>query len=210
MTMPTVTPGKRPFVLPTKALTDAIAEEWQTGKKFSPSIMPLTSLVYTAIDRIESQRDAIIEALMVYVDTDTLSYRSNSSEKMVERQKKDWVPLHQWAAKEFGAIWQTVDGIDPAIQTPEMHTAIQTYLESLSNMQLSAFCVLASSYSSLLLAVAVLKKRLNAEAAFDLSRLEEEVQAEEWGRVDEAEQRVSRVKAEIQAISRFLRLLEAA
>lgn len=210
MSAPDLTPAKNPFAVPNRALADAIAEEWQAGKKFSPSNMPLTSAAYTAIDRIEGNKEAIIEALMVYVDTDTLSYRSNSSEKMVERQKKEWVPVHQWAAKEFGSIWQTVDGIEPAIQTPEMHVAIRTYLESLDAMRLSAFCVLAPIYSSILLALCVLKKHIDAEAAFALSRLEEEVQAEQWGRVDEAEERVGRVKAEIQAISHFLRLLEGA
>lgn len=205
-----LTPAKKPFVVPSQRLADAISEEWKTGKKFSPSAMPYTSLVYTAIDRIEDQKENIIESLMIYVDTDTLSYRSDSSSKIIERQKKEWKPVLDWASKEFGAIWQTVTGIEHAAQTPEMHKAIEGYLSSLCAIKLSAACVLASSYSSVILALAVLKNHLNSGQAFDISRLEEEVQAEQWGKDIEAEQRVSRVKAEIEGISRFLRLLDEA
>jgi chaperone required for assembly of F1-ATPase len=203
-----ITPAKKAFSVPTRALEVAIAEEWKSNKKFSPSAMPLTALAYTAIDRIEGQEAAIIEALMVYVDTDTLSYRS-SSEDLSKRQKEEWVPVLHWASKTFGSLWQTVDGIEPAIQTPEMHAALQSYFESLSSMQLAALCVLASFYSSIVLAAAVLKKHLQAVDAYLLSRLEEEVQAARWGRDFEAEQKTGRVKAEIEAAGRFLRLLEA-
>jgi chaperone required for assembly of F1-ATPase len=202
-----ITPTKKPFSVPTRALADAIDEEWKPGKKFAPSAMPLTALAYTGIDRIAGQEAAIIEALMVYVDTDTLSYRS-SSEDLMKRQKEDWVPVLNWASKTFGSLWQTVDGIEPAVQTPEMHAALQAYFESLSVMQLAALCVLASSYSSIVLAAAVLKKHLSAGDAYMLSRLEEEVQAARWGRDFEADQKTGRVKAEIEAAGRFLRLLE--
>jgi chaperone required for assembly of F1-ATPase len=202
------TPAKKPFVVPTKALADAIEKEWAEKKKFSPSGTPLTSLAYTAIDRIAGAEEAIIEALMVYVDTDTLSYRSSSSEALFERQEKEWVPVLTWAGKTFGSIWQTVAGIEPAVQTPEMHKAIHDYFTSLSPMHLSACCVLASAYSSIILAAAVLKKHVTAEEAYQLSILEEVVQAEKWGHDVEADDKRARVKAEIEAVGRFLCLLE--
>ncbi|MFW0776413.1 MAG: ATP12 family protein [Rickettsiales bacterium] len=205
-----LTPEKKPFCVPTQALADAISEEWEKGKKFSPSNMPLTSLVYTAIDRVEEQKDNIIEVLIAYVDTDTLTYRSTNSEKLADRQKKEWEPITKWASKEFEAIWHTTSGSMPIEQPKELHDAISNYLKTLTALELSAACVLSSTFSSLVLAVAVLKKHLSAEAAYELSRLEEEVQAEQWGRDVEAEQRNSRVKAEIGEISRFLRLLDAA
>jgi len=202
------TPAKKPFEVPTKALAEAIEAEWAEKKKFTPSFMPLTQLAYTAIDRIAGREEAVIEALMVYVDTDTLSYRSSSSEALFERQEKEWVPVLTWAGKTFGSIWQTVAGIEPAAQTPEMHEAIHSYFASLSAMQLSACCVLASSYSSIVLAAAVLKKHLKADDAYQLSILEELVQAEKWGHDYEADDKRARVKAEIQAVGRFLSLLE--
>lgn len=225
---PLVTPVKNTLMVPTKALANAIMDELQLcqpaagvgagghKKPLSQSVrydknkMPLTSLAYTAIDRIEGQQDAIIDALMVYADTDTLSYYTTTPGLLMERQKKEWAPVIAWAGKTFGSIWQTATGIEPAVQTNEMHAAIRGYLATRSAMQLAALSVMASIYSSLVLTLAVAKNHLDAAQAFDLSRLEEEVQAEQWGRDEEADMRKSRVKAEIEAAGRFLRLLEAA
>jgi chaperone required for assembly of F1-ATPase len=115
-----------------------------------------------------------------------------------------------WAARQFQSIWQTASGIEPAIQTQETHRGVRARLEALDSMRLAAACVMASVFSSLLLTIAVLAGEVSAEEAFELSRLEEEVQAEQWGRDAEAQARKARVKAEIQAVSRFLGLLPAA
>ena len=70
----------------------------------------------------------------------------------------------------------------PVEQPAALHENLGRYLRSLSAWQLSAFCVLASIYSSLVLALAVIEKHIDAKKAYQLSRLEEEAQAEQWGR----------------------------
>ncbi len=212
-----LTPQKNPLWVPTRALADAIADEFRKAKPSSvirhPSSAqaPLTALAYTAIDRIEGNEEAIIDALMVYGDTDTLSYVASASENepLATRQQRLWKPIIDWASREFGAIWQTASGIEPATQVPEMHEAIRAYLKTQGAMRLSAACVLVSCYSSLLLALAVLKGRVSEAEAFELSRLEEAVQNERWGVDVEAEKKNARVKAETHAAGHFLRLLEA-
>lgn len=206
--MPQHTPGKKPFTLPTQALADAIAAEWQGQQKFIAAKMPLTMLAYTAIDRIAGQEPNIIEALLVYVDTDTLSYRSNSSEKLAQLQKEQWDPVLAWAKQALGATWETTIGLMPLDQPPKLHEAVEKRLKALDAMQLAAFSMLASGFSSLVLALAVLDEYCDAKEAFRLSRLEEEAQAAQWGRDPEAEQRAARLQAEIVATERFLRLLE--
>jgi len=212
MTSPTHTPQGKKILLPSKALADAIEKEWQEGKKFTPTTHPLTALAYTAIDRTQGQEEAIIEALMVYGDTDTMSYvvPASENEPLAKRQQQEWKPLIDWASREFGAIWQTASGIEPATQVPEMHEAIRAYLKEQGAMRLSAACVLVSCYSSLLLALAVLKGRLTAEQAFEVSRLEESVQNERWGVDPEAEKKTLRVKGETIAAGHFLSLLASA
>lgn len=205
---PLLTPARKPLEVPTQALAEAIIGEWQVHKKFSASTMPITALAYTAIDRIAGQEEAIIEALLVYIDTDTLSYRSTQQDTLAERQKSEWDPLTAWASKEFSAIWQTTSGIMPLQQPAAVHQAIRELLAGLSPMQLSAACVLSSCFSSILLAIAVVSGKIGAQEAFRVSRLEEIVQAEQWGKDFEAEQRTSRIQAEIMAAERFLRLLE--
>jgi chaperone required for assembly of F1-ATPase len=203
-----LTPAKTPLRLPTKALADAICAEWQAQGKYSISAMPLTSLAYTALDQIAGKEALIVEALLVYIDTDTLSYRATSSEKLAAAQNAQWNPVLAWAGKTFGAIWAVTTGVMPLEQSPELHKAIQKRLQSLDAMRLSVCCVLASGYSSLVLALAVLENHLDAGGAFTLSRLEEESQAERWGRDAEADARAKRLQAEIVAAGRFLGLLE--
>lgn len=205
--MPLATPAKKPLAVPTQALADAIAEEWKARKAFNAAAMPLTSLAYTAIDRIEEERDNIVEVLLAYVDTDTLCYRASGSKTLQERQKKEWDPILAWAGGRCSALWQTTTGVMPLTQPEPLHHALRAYLEGLSSMRLAACLLLTSLYSSLALAMAVMENRLPAETAFALSRLEETFQAEEWGEDESASQRQENILNEIKGIARFLRLL---
>ena len=202
------TPGKRPLTVPTQALAEAIITEWTTHKKFKPDSMQLSALAFTAIDRIAGQEASIVEALLTYLDTDTLCYRASNA-AVLERQKKEWDPVLAWAGSKFNALWQTTTGVMPLEQPKALHEAISEYLSALDSMKLAALCILSSGYSSLALAIAVMEKHLTAEQAFMLSRLEEETQAEQWGRDEEADARALRMKGEINEAGRFLRLLEA-
>lgn len=209
-----LTPEKKEMTVSSQALANAIAEEWKNVdpssviRHPSSATMPLTSLACTAIDRIEPQKDAIIEALMTYVDTDTLSYRSTGSKTLADRQSEQWDPIISWMSKKFGAIWQITTGIMALEQPAEMHDGIRRLLMQKSSAEIAAVSVMASVFSSLVLALAVLEKQLDAARAFALSRLEEESQAEAWGRDEEAEKRAAKMQAEILDAERFLRLLE--
>ena len=202
------TPGRKPLVVPTKALADAICAEWQTHGKYISSKMVLTSLAYTAIDQVDHQKSVMVESLLVYLDTDTLSYRATSSEKLATQQLEVWTPVLDWAANLLGTKWEVTSGIMPVEQSPALHKAVEKHLLKLDTMHLAGACLLSSLLSSLALMLAVLEKHIDAETAFHLSRLEEEAQAEIWGRDSEAEARAQRLKAEILASVQFLDLLD--
>ena len=210
MIVPSQTPAKNPFTIPAPALAAAIEAEWAGGAKYSPQTMPLTVLAYTAIDRIAEQKEGVIEALLVYVDTDTLSYRSDHSQALRERQEQEWGAVLKWLASRYDAIWQVTSGIMPIEQPQALHDAIRRHLASLDAFALSGFCVLASGFSSIALALAVIGGHVGAKEAFALSRLEEEAQAEQWGRDAEADKRAQKMQEEILAAERFLRLLKGA
>lgn len=220
MTIPAQTPAKNPFLLPNAALEAAIEKEWQVSHpagdkgqipqqvRYDRNKMPLTALAYTAIDKIAGRKDEIIEVLMVYVDSDTLTYLATGSEKLARKQEEKWGAVLKWAGTRFDVAWQTTSGVMPVEQSPVLHKAVERYLQSLNEWQLAAFCVLSSGLSSLVLAIAISEQHLNANDGFALSRLEEEAQAEQWGRDDEAYARSQKMKAEIVAADYFLRLLE--
>lgn len=205
---PMLTHGKLPLALPTKALAEAIASEWQGQAKYSANAMKLTALAYTAIDRIEPQKANVVEALLVFLDTDTLSYREADENKLLATQQEQWDPVLAWAGKKFGATWQTTSGVMPIDQSPALHKAVGAYLNALDSMTLSALSVLASVYSSLVLAIAVVDRHIDAMRGFTLSRLEEDCQAEQWGVDEEAAARAKRLEDEARAASQFLNLLD--
>ncbi|MDX2073151.1 MAG: ATP12 family protein [Alphaproteobacteria bacterium] len=208
MTFPTHTPAKKEFTLPTEALRQAIEKEWNGQEKYVSAKMPLTSLAYTAIDRIAPQAEAIIEALLVYADTDTLCYRA-PEEELAARQKAGWDVVLGWSSLLLGVKWQVVEGIMPLDQPPELHAALRAYLAKQDAFGLAAFSVLAGGFSSLVLAKAVVENHLTAAEAYELSRLEENYSAEKWGRDTEASERSARLKDEMLAAGRFLKLLDA-
>ncbi len=208
MTTPTHTPAKKPFELPAEALQKAIEKEWEGQPKFISAKMPLTSLAFTAIDRIAPQMEGIIEALLVYADTDTLCYRA-PEEELAARQKAEWDVVLGWPSLLLGTKWSVVEGIMPLDQPEKIHTALRAYLQKKDAFVLAAFSVLAGGYSSLVLAMAVVEKHLSADAAYELSRLEENYSAEKWGRDEEASDRALRIKEEMLAAGRFLNLLDA-
>jgi len=210
--IPTTTPSKKPFTLPSSALKNAIENEWEiaekSGKKYTPDNMPLTALAYTAIDKIAENKAQIVEVLLVYVDSDTLTYRASGSEKLAKEQEEKWGAVLGWCGSRFDVAWQTTSGVMPVEQSPTLHKAISRYLHSLNEWQLSAFCVLSSLFSSLVLAIAVCEGYLGAADAFELSRLEEESQAAQWGRDAEADARAAKMKNEIIDAEKFLHLLK--
>jgi hypothetical protein len=53
--------GKRELIVPKRVLAAAVAEEWMSRKENRPATMPRTRLATTAIDRVATQREAIIE-----------------------------------------------------------------------------------------------------------------------------------------------------
>ena len=176
--------------------------------KFAAGKMPLTTITYTMMDKVIPQRDVIIETLMVYIDTDTLIYRSNSSQALLEKQQAQWDPVIAWLNNTIGQTWQTTQGVMPIEQSPALHDAMRQLLTAWSDAQLAANCLLAPCCSSVILAAAVTMHQCDAQKAYALSRLEEEFQAEIWGRDPDAQQRAARIREDALAAGVFLNLLK--
>lgn len=214
-----LTPGRHPLRVPSRALAQGMAAEWEGKEKFKAADMPLTVIAYIAIDRLSNTRAQAVDALLAYLDTDALCYREDApldgeeswgKGNLALRQTREWDPVLRWAEEEYGTSWHTASGIMPMSQPDALHAAVRKRLEALDTMALAAACAMAPGLSSLALMLATLDKHLSAEEAFRLSRLEEEVQAERWGRDAEAERRAARIGREVAAAGEFLRLLDAA
>ena len=76
---PMRTPAKAVLVVPTKALAEAIAEEWcavPEKTEINAAHLPLTRLAATGIDRVTTQRARVIEDTAKYAASDLLCYRA--------------------------------------------------------------------------------------------------------------------------------------
>jgi len=204
---PIRTPTKAEMLLPTAALAEAIAAEWQAqGEEIHPADMPLTQLATTAIDRVSREREAVIEELVGYAETDLLCYHAEEPEDLVVRQMAAWQPLLDWAAEIFEAPFQVTAGIMPARQPEPALLGVRRALDTPSNLELTALASLTACCGSLIVALAVRHGQLSAEEAFAVSQLDESFQIEQWGEDEAVRQRRTLLMRDIEAASAFLSL----
>jgi chaperone required for assembly of F1-ATPase len=181
------TPAKTPLLVPTLQLADAIAKEWdaQDGQ-IDPATMPVTRMANSALDKVATQFSDVANMLAAYGDSDLLCYRATHPEELVARQAQRWDPVLNWANDSLHARLKPVSGI---IHQPQDQAAIEILSKrvfALSSFELAAFHDLVAISGSLVLGIAVTDNWLTAEAAWDLSRLDELWQEEQWGSDDEA------------------------
>jgi chaperone required for assembly of F1-ATPase len=204
---PVRTPLKAPLVLPTEALALAIAEEWQAvAGKVDPKTMPLTRMANSAIDKVAPQFPAVAEMLAAYGGSDLLSYRAEGPPALVQRQAAAWDPLLDWAEATHGARLRTTQGIMPAPQPPESLARLARAVHALTPFQLAAFHDLVALSGSLVLALATAGRRLDAETAWTLSRIDEDWQISQWGADEEAAEHAALKRADFLTADRFFAL----
>ena len=205
---PIRSPAKAPLVIPTKALADAIAGEWEMqGENIRPQDMPLMQLASTAVDLIGKGRDTIVDGVVAYAETDLLCYRAEHPKPLVDRQARMWQPLLDWATLRYDAPLQVCAGLMPKPQPAEAIRALRHAVEEMDDWVLSAFQTVTSACGSLIVALALMERRIDAEEAFQLSQLDETFQIEQWGEDAEATKRRAALRADIASCRRFLDLL---
>lgn len=205
---PLKTRGGAEFFIPTRALAEAIAQEWdEAGETIDPRAMPLTRLAFTAIDSVRSNREIVVDEVAAFASSDLLSYRAGAPQELAVRQAHAWDPLLDWSAKHHGARLQTTAGISHVAQSQETLSALRNAVGKHDDFALAALHTATSLTGSLIIALALREGRLDAEEAFTLAAVDETFQAEKWGRDEEAQARLTNHVSELAAAERFLRLL---
>lgn len=210
---PMRTPAKAVLVLPTRALGDAIAAEWQAVPQqgeLQVMHLPLTRLAATGLDRVTTQRARVIEDTAKYAASDLLCYRAAGPPSLVERQHRTWQPLLDWAAERYGSPLLVVEGTTFVTQPAESVARLGAAVSTHGDLALSALYNLTHVCGSLVIALALAEGHLPAAAAFVAAQLDELYQIERWGEDLIAAQRHEGIKRDIDAGTRFLALLEDA
>jgi chaperone required for assembly of F1-ATPase len=204
------TPGKRDLLVPSAALAAAIAEEWDAQHdEIRPTKLPLTRLAATCIDRVAPDRGAIIRQTANYAGTDLVCYRAVRPPALAARQQAVWEPLIDWAVLRYDAPLTITTGVVPKNQADSTLRAFAAAVAEQNDFELTALHVVTAACGSLVIALALIEGRLDAQEAYAASQLDESFQIEAWGEDAEQAERRRALAADIEAAARFLLLLGA-
>ena len=207
---PIRTQGGAAQVVPTRALADALAEEWSVqGNEVDPGVFVLRDLADFAIDQVRPDRAATITKLVAYAETDTLCYRADPDEPLYRRQQQLWEPLVAAFEARHGVRLERVSGVMHRAQPPETLAWLRGHLAKRHDFALSALATLAPLAASLTIALSALGPGADAAALFAAANCEEDWQAEQWGWDTLAEDARGRRLKTFEAAARFAQLARA-
>jgi chaperone required for assembly of F1-ATPase len=202
---PVRTPARRTLAAPTRALADAIAAEWQAQRDLiDPANMPLTRLANTIIDGVSGAAPEVAAEVAKYLRFDLLFYRAEGPPGLVERQAQAWDPVIAWARADLGARFVLAAGMVFVTQPDTAVAAAQAAIPT-DIWKLGAVHAITTLTGSALLALAVLRGRLDADVAWGAAHVDEDWNMDFWGRDTLAMERRAFHFAEMQAACLVLR-----
>jgi chaperone required for assembly of F1-ATPase len=204
---PLRTPARAPLLLPTAALAEAVAAEWQRQEeRVRPDEMPMTRLANTALDRVEREFAAVARIVADFGETDLLCYRAAAPPELAARQAAAWDPLLDWAEDVLGARLVPTTGVIPVDQPGDALDRLRAEVLAGSVWRLTALHELVSLGGSLVIGLAVERGVVTPTEGWAHSRIDEEWQAAQWGRDDEADATADRRRRAFEDAAAFLRL----
>ncbi|WP_299423912.1 ATP12 family protein [uncultured Shimia sp.] len=189
------TPAKAPLVVPTEAMAKAVVAEWDAQEgEIDPTGMPVTRSVNAAIDKVAVQHAEVADMLAEYGGSDLLCYRATTPEELIVRQAEAWDPLLDWAAETFTARLKPVSGVMFEAQDADALSKLSASVHSFDNFELAAFHDLVGISGSLIIGFAATRDLHPIETLWNLSRIDEQWQEDQWGRDDEAAEEAEKKK----------------
>ncbi len=198
------TPGKKTLKVNSEFVAGLVALEWESQiETIKPETMPVTRLVNVSVDFTPHNRDKLALEARNYGGTDLLSYRAKTPAELAERQAAGWDPLLDWAA-DRGIKLATTQAVLAIPQDEDVLQKITDYALTLKDLHLTLFVHLIAVYGSTVLSMAVMEKHISGSQAFELSRVDNLYQIEQWGEDEEAAEIAANLSAEVSALCRIL------
>jgi chaperone required for assembly of F1-ATPase len=207
------TPAGLELCLPTRGLAAAVAAELGGAPEKALrnfTAIPNLRFAATALDRVAAAREATIDSVASYGEADLLCYRAEGPADLVAREQAAWQPLLDWAATRHGALLACAIGIAYVPQTPSSLAALRKAVAAQDTMTLTGLAMVVQITGSLVLGLALLEGRIDADEAFKLAELDETYQIEKWGEDYEAADRRTNRRRDLGEAAAFLRLLRPA
>ena len=202
------TPAKADLILPTDALANAVADEWNAvGERIDPRTMPLTGLANAAIDRIGPARQVFASGIARYGESDLTCYRAEGPDLLVCRQQLSWDPLLEWARRRYDVDFAIGTGVMHVAQPEDTVRKLNHEVLALETFQLAGLSPMVTIGGSLVAALAVYEEMIPAESAWEAVCLDDRWQLEQWGDDAEARAALDARRKDFLAAARFLSLL---
>jgi chaperone required for assembly of F1-ATPase len=178
---PIRTPSGRAVAAPSLQIAEGIAAEWEAQQEFiDPMTMPLTRLANSVVNGVVDQVDAVAEDIAKYFGSDLLFYRAGYPEALVAREAEHWDPVLFWAADTLGAHFILAEGIVHVRQPDAAIAAARAALPA-DAWSVAALHVVTTLTGSALLALALLRGRLDPDQVWKAAHVDEDWNIEQWG-----------------------------
>jgi chaperone required for assembly of F1-ATPase len=201
---PVHTPAGHALAAPTLGLAQAIAAEWEAqGETIDPAKMPRTRLANAIIDGVRVRPGPVAAEIERYLASDLVCYRAGEPQGLRERQAAHWDPILAWARKVLGARFSLGEGVVHVAQ-PEAALAAARAGIPTDPWRLGALHALTTLTGSALMALALARGGLSADAAWQAAHVDEDWNMEQWGQDDLALERRAFRHAEFLAAAAVL------
>lgn len=190
------TVGGKPQLVPHQDMAYALASEWRAqGETIDPNTLILRDMCDYAIDVIAPHPGGVADKLVTYADTDTLLYRADPDEPFFPKQREVWEPILTAFEEQEGIALKRVSGVMPATQDEAALEKLRVRLRAFDPFALAALESMTSLAASLVIGLTAYATATDVRPLWQAASLEEEWQAQLWGRDEEAEDR--RMKREV-------------
>ena len=204
---PVRTPAGNALALPSRALGEAVAAEWDAQQeRIDPAAMPLTRLVNSVIDGVATAPAPVAEEVVRYLGSDLVCYRADTPAGLFARQAQHWDPILDWARESMGARFVLAEGVVFAAQPDHAIVAASAAIPS-DPWRLGAVNVITTLTGSALIALALSQGRLSVDDAWTAAHVDEDWNMSQWGRDELALDRRAKRFAEMQAAGTVLLLV---
>ena len=185
---PARTPAKRSLALPSRASAEKLAAELNAQvDTIDPTRMPLTRIANSAIDGVADQMTAVAAEVRTYLTSDLVVYRAAAPAPLVAAEADAWDPVLDWVRDTFGVRFILAEGLAFVHQPASTLSTLGTVLDGIvgtgpaAPFRLAATHVMTTLTGSALLALAVMRGRLSADAAWSAAHVDELFQESQWG-----------------------------
>ena len=179
-----------PQIVPSRDMAELLAFEWSVQEeKIDPSLFPMRDMADYAIDVVAPHPQGVVFKLGEYGETDTLLYRADPDEPLFARQQELWEPIVAAFEEKEGVSFKRVSGIMHVDQDAASIERLRGRMSGFDPFTLAALETMTSLAASLIVGIAATWDNADPEELWRAASLEEEWQADQWGRDEEAEER---------------------